>query len=174
MLNCGDTIKVYIKRQECGSSMGPSIQGKNEYLTPVVFEYYVHDSNHMACRYLDGTAVGLPIHIDEIVEHTIGKNGDAGYELMKSILKNYAMRGGHHLLKYVTIYNELPGSNLLLEIDLNVCKKYNKTLGIRNNQKFYTNGPFELIFCDAKNKIATIKNKDGKTANVAVHAIMFK
>ena len=172
-LKIGDTIGIYINRQEGGASMGPSVEGKPEYYRHVAFGGHVYNNNTGQGYYLDTLEpIGIPLHDSCIFEVIKGHSR----EVVKSILREQAKQVGRWAVSsFVNEFNSFPFSiGSRVTINCYDCKysykAINKVLGIRNNHKVLTSKNLELI--DYNDGIITVKCLDtNKTAQTGTEAI---
>lgn len=147
-LKIGDAIGIYINRVEGGITMGPSLEGKQEYYTLVAFGGTVYNNNTGQAYFTDTMEpLGLPLHDSNI--HEV-KPGAA-----LSVIKQIMLKQAHQIGKWaISQYYEQFGSFPVQKGDkvrINTSggeysyQSINRKLNIRNNHKILNSKNLEFV-----------------------------
>ena len=174
-LSIGDSILIYIHRQEGGATMGPGTEGKKEYERWVAFGGTVYNDHCGQGYYMDTkNPIGIPLHDNCI----FGVRKNAAIDIMEEIIKKDALSIGRWAItNYKTLFHKLPfniGDSVKIGPDY-VYKKVNKVLGIRNNNTVLTTQNLVLVsnpmMISNDNIITVMCNDTKKMAQVGLEAV---
>lgn len=169
-LQIGDLIQIYISISDTGRMMGPSVHGKKEYLTWVIYGGTLYSTKMIHAYTMDGTAVGIPINPDEIQDVQQGK----GLHIIKEKSRKFAREyGGHHAQSFVNEFDEspyTPGERIRVSHDY---VKRNKMQHIRSDHNLYKQD--DLIFVQRNRDTALIQSPGlNKSGTISLYAIALK
>lgn len=177
-INLGDLVKIYVKRGEGGSSMGPSVFGKQEYETWVVYNGTIGKFDVSNCYHIDNLEpVGIPISLTDIVDI----KSKAGLSYLEKIWRKDARKIGRWALtNYVQFFAGysfpiVAGEKVYVDnySKNNSYKVLNKLHGIKNSHKVLMSKELEFISYNAG--IVTVKCCiTGKTATTWYETLTVK
>ena len=144
-LSIGDSILIYIHRQEGGATMGPSVEGIEEYARWVAFGGWVYNETNGQGYYLDTKLpIGIPLHDNCIFD--VRKGESIG--IIEEVMRKEAVKIGRWaIINYKMQFHKLPfevGVHIKMAPEAEY-KKINKTLGIRNNHAVLSSKNLILI-----------------------------
>jgi hypothetical protein len=166
-LRIGDEILMYVKRREGGSSMGPGVEGNEDYLTRMVYAGNVYTDTTGSAYFWDGEALGIPITERDIKEVV----PQGGIKVIREIyLQKSREHGGHFTRTYMNLFEKSPfedGEHVMTNHNYG---KENRVFTIRNNHKILRAN--DLIYQGNQGRIAIVWSPSlhSKTL-VSIHAL---
>ena len=166
-LEIGDELIIYVRRGEGGVSMGPGIEGQEEYLTRVVYGGNVYTDTKAAVYFYDGEPLGLPI-TERDIQDVYPKGG---LHIIEEIYREKSrIHGGHFTRTYMNLFETPPfidGDHVTTNHDYG---KENRVFSIRNNHKILR--AKDLIYRGNQGRIAIVWSPSlHRKTLVSIHAL---
>ena len=173
-LSIGDAIKIYIHRQHGGATMGPSVEGIEEYARWVAFGGWVYTNENGHAYYMDTKeSIGIPLHDNCI----FGVEKNAAIDVIEEIMKKDALSFGRHFItNYKMQFHKLPfnvGDTIRMGPE-SEYKKINNRLGIRNNHSVLSSKNLILVnnpLMETREVITVLCKLTNKMTQVGLEAV---
>jgi len=166
-LKIGDELIIYVKRTDGGSIMGSGVEGKEEYLTRVVYGGNVYTDTQASAYFYDGLPLGLPLSEKDIQE-VYPQNG---ISFIQEVYREKSRsHGGHFTRTYMNLFESSP-----FDAEDHVTTNYdygkeNRAFSIRNDHRVLRSK--DLIYQGNQGRIAIVWSPSlHKKTLVSIHAL---